>query len=63
MLDSLFNKVAGLQSCNFVKKRLQHRSFPVNIVEFLRAPVLKNSRERLFLRIIRKEDVELAEIF
>ena len=22
MLDSLFNKVAGLQSCNFVKKRL-----------------------------------------
>ena len=63
MLDSLFNKVAGLQSCNFVKKRLQHRSFPVNIVEFLTTPVLKNSRERLFLRIIRKEDVELAEIF
>ena len=63
MLDSLFNKVAGLQSCNFVKKRLQHRSFPVNIVEFLTTPVLKNSRKRLFLRIIRKEDVELAEIF
>ena len=63
MLDSLFNKVAGLQSCNFVKKRLQHRSFSVNIVEFLTTPVLKNSRERLFLRIIRKEDVELAEIF
>ena len=63
MLDSLFNKVAGLQSCNFVKKRLQHRSFPVNIVGFLTTPVLKNSRERLLLRIIRKEDVELAEIF
>ena len=40
--DSLFNKVAGLQSGNFikkrrnfVKKRLQHRYFPVNIAKFL----------------------------
>ena len=26
-----FNKVAGLQACNFIKKRLQLRCFPVNI--------------------------------
>ena len=31
MLKSLFNKVAGLQACNFIKKSLQHRCFPVNI--------------------------------
>ena len=45
----LFNKVAGLKSCNFIKKRLQHRCFPVNIVKFLRIPILKNIYERLFL--------------
>ena len=31
MLESLFNKVTGLQACNFTKKRLRHRHFPVNI--------------------------------
>ena len=31
MLESLFNKVTGLQACNFTKKRLQYRRFPVNI--------------------------------
>ena len=25
-----------LQVCNFVKKRLQHRSFPVNFAKFVR---------------------------
>ena len=46
---SLFlNKNAGLQSWNFIKKRLQHRFFPVNIAKFLRAPVLENICEWLF---------------
>ena len=36
MLGSLFNKVVGLQSCDFIKRRLQHRCFPVNIAKFLR---------------------------
>ena len=26
VLEFLFNNVAGLQACNFIKKRLQHRS-------------------------------------
>ena len=43
LLQSLFNKVAGLQTCNFITKRLQHRCFPVNIVKFLRKPILKNN--------------------
>ena len=37
-----FFKVAGLKAINFIKKRLQHRCFPVNIAEFLRTPILKN---------------------
>ena len=48
---SLFlNKNADLQSWNFIKKRLQHRCFPVNIAKSLRTPVLKNICERLFER-------------
>ena len=35
---SPFNKVAGSK---FVKKRLQHRRFPVKFVKFLRTPILK----------------------
>ena len=35
MLESLFNKVASLQACNFIKKRLQYRCFPVNIAKDL----------------------------
>ena len=45
-----FNKNTGLQYCNFIKKRLQHRRFPVNIATFLRTSVLKNICERLFER-------------
>ena len=36
MLESLFNKVAGLKAWNVIKKRLLHRWFPVNIATFLR---------------------------
>ena len=36
MVESLFNKVVGLQARNFIKRRLQHRCFPVNIAKFLR---------------------------
>ena len=35
MLESLFNKYAGLKACNFIKKRLQHRCFP-NICEIFK---------------------------
>ena len=42
VLESLFNKVAGLKACSFIKKRLQNRCFSVNIMKFLRIPLLKN---------------------
>ena len=51
MLESLFNKVAGLSACSFIKKRLQHRCFPVKLAKFLRTSILKNICERLLLKI------------
>ena len=39
LCESLFfNKVAGLMHATLLKKRLWHRCFPVNFVEFLRTP-------------------------
>ena len=35
--------------CKFIQKRLQQSCFHVNIVKFLRAPILKNICERLLL--------------
>ena len=46
-----FNKAAGLKTSNFIKKRLQHRCFPVSIAKFLRTTVLKSSCERLLLKL------------
>ena len=51
MLESLFNKVAAIQACNFMKKILQHRCFTVKFAKFLRTPILKNICERLLLKI------------
>ena len=43
MLESLFKKVAGLKGYNIIKKRLQHRLFPVTFAKFLRAPFFYKS--------------------
>ena len=45
MLESLFNK--GV--CNFIKKRLQNRCFPVKFAKFLRTSFLRDICERLLL--------------
>ena len=37
--------------CNFIKKRLQPRCFPVNIVDILRATFLQNNSSRLLLKV------------
>ena len=50
VLGSLFNRVGGFKT-NFLKKRLQHRCFHVNIAKFLRTPILKNIYEQLLLEI------------
>ena len=47
---TVFIKVRQLKACNFIKKRLQHRCFPMKFAKFLRAPpILKNINERLLL--------------
>ena len=43
VLEPLFSKVASLEASNFIKNRLQHRCFPVNITKFLRKCYLKNT--------------------
>ena len=52
MLESLFNKFAGLQTGNFITKRLEHRCFPVNLAKFLKTPILKDIFERLLLNSV-----------
>ena len=36
----LFNKAADLKACNFIKKKLKHMCFPVNLDKFLRTAFL-----------------------
>ena len=42
VFESFFDKVSGLQACKFIRKRLQHRYFPVHIAHFSRTSFLKN---------------------
>ena len=46
-----FNKVAGLQHSNFIKKRLQHRFFPVKIAKFLRTLYFTDYLQQLPLTV------------
>ena len=48
---SKIREIAGLKVCNFIKKRLQHGCFPVNIVKFLRTTNLKNIYEWLLSKL------------
>ena len=41
MLELLFNKVAGLETCNFIKKRLQRRCFLVNIAKIFKSTYIE----------------------
>ena len=52
VLESLFNKVSGRQACIFIKKRLQHRYFPVKFAKVLTTPLLKNISKRLLPYLI-----------
>ena len=51
-LESLFKKVAKLRPCNIIKKRLQHRYFPVSFAKFLRTPLFTEHLQWLLLVII-----------
>ena len=51
VLEPLFNKVTGLMACNFIKKRPQHRCFPVNITKYLRKAFFMEHLRWLFLKM------------
>ena len=51
VLESLFNNVSGLRACNFIKKRLEHRCFPVNFAKFLRRSFLIEQLRWLLLSL------------
>ena len=53
----LFNKIAGHQACNSIKKRLRHRYYLANISKFIRRPILKNISERLHCWKVFRENV------
>ena len=36
VLESLFNNIAGLKACNFIKKRLQHKVFSCKYCEIFK---------------------------
>ena len=48
VLESLFNKAARPQECNFIKNRLQNRRFPVKFAKFLRTPFLQDTSSCYF---------------
>ena len=52
VLESPFNRLAGLKTCNFLKKIIQHRCFPVNISKFLRTLILTKICEQLLLQLL-----------
>ena len=52
MLEFLLNKVAGLQVCNFIKKRLQNRCFSVKFAKLLRASFLQNTSGGCFWKYL-----------
>ena len=43
-----YNKVEGLRSASLLKKRLQHRCFPVHFAKFLRKSFLWNTSGSCF---------------
>ena len=49
MLEFLFNTITGLQAGIFIKKRLEHRCFPVKDAKYLRTPIFRNICEQLLL--------------
>ena len=58
-----FTIFTGLQACSSIKKRLQHRSFPVNIAEILRIAIFTDHLWRLLeWSIITLKQVKLHQL-
>ena len=64
MLESLFNKVAHLKACNFIKKRIQHRCFLVTFAKFLRTSFfLQNISVGYFFRQHDSDNISINKMW
>ena len=63
MLESLFNKVAGLNVCNSIKKILQLSCFSVKFVNFLGTPFLHCKFLILILRRKKTQNEHIIDHF
>ena len=52
VLDSLCSKVASLEACKFINKRLQHKCFPMNIANFLRTAFFMEHLWQLLFKVM-----------
>ena len=59
-LESLFINFFPGQYCNFIKKVLQYRFFPVKFAKFLTTRILKNIYEQLLLEHVNKQKTGIA---
>ena len=50
-----------LKACNFIKKRLQHKCFPVNIAKFLRSAFSQNTPGDWLLLLIEKKQYDKSQ--
>ena len=55
MLQSLFNDVKGLNPAILLKKRLQHKCFPVNFSEFFKTLFGQNTSDVYFWKVLEAE--------
>ena len=60
---SAFNRVIAFKTCNFIKKRLQHRCFPANIAKNFRNTYFEEICEQLLLTVLLLTDNILLRVF
>ena len=60
MLESPFHKVTGQKPVTLLKKRFQHRCFPVNFVKFLRTPFREHIRATASGKPLSTADPEIS---
>ena len=60
VFDSLFNKVAGPQAGNFIKKKLQCRCFPVKFEKFSKAPFFTEHLRWLLFKISNSNNLTIC---
>ena len=65
VLESLFNKIAGHQPCNYIKKRLQHNRFPAKFPKILRTNFFTEHLRWLILDIVILLNIlwQISEVF